>query len=275
MKQYTRQTHTYKTELFFITFISILSLFVFGTAHAQVPTTNTHGSVNLNSHTKANLPLQTSGGLAASGSIQAGATTGPAGANVRANGAAQGSAAAQTNSEQNRNTVNTRATNTIQLRGNATSAAMRNEHAASSTGQATAEAHRSTVANVVHSLLAVADHEGGIGAQIRTVARSQQAAASTTAEAMTKVSTRSQFMNFLFGSNYAALNAITKANASTTANIAHLQQLEAQTTNAADRATLSAQIQALVSEHAKTQAFVQTHQNQFSLFGWAVKLFVH
>src|SRR3989338_8415290 len=58
---------------------------------------------------------------------------------------------------------------------------------ANAKGQLTAEAHRSTVAAFVQSLLNVANREGGIGAQVRVIAQTQSNAASTSAEAITKV----------------------------------------------------------------------------------------
>ncbi|MES3005620.1 MAG: hypothetical protein V4664_01590 [Patescibacteria group bacterium] len=162
---------------------------------------------------------------------------------------------------------NNRATTTTQ--GNATSTVAKNKNASS-----TAESHRSVVSTFVHSLLSVADREGGIGAQVRVIAQSQNDSATTTATAIAKVEGRGSVRTFLLGSDYKNLAVIRKEIATTTANIARLEALLDQTTNETDRAELNVQIQALEAEQAKVSAYVTAHQDVFSLFGWFNRLFV-
>lgn len=138
----------------------------------------------------------------------------------------------------------------------------------------TSESHRSVVATFVHSLLAVADREGGIGAQVRTVAQSQNDSASTTVTAMTKVDERGSFHIFLTGSDYKNLGVIRSEIATTSANIAKLKVLLSQTKSDMDRAELNVQIKALEDEQVKIEAYVKTNENKFSLFGWLNRLFV-
>jgi len=63
----------------------------------------------------------------------------------------------------------------------------------------TAKDHRSVVADFVKSLLGVADRNGGIGAQVRIIAREQNDSSTTTIQAMDKVEQRSGFQNLLAG----------------------------------------------------------------------------
>jgi len=165
-----------------------------------------------------------------------------------------------------------------EARGNATSAARENPDNATSTeaqevGQITAEAHRSSVATFVQSLLKVADRERGIGAQVRVIAKAQSDSASTSAEAIAKVEKRSALQTFLFGSDYRNLGVLRSEIATTTNNIRQLKDLLDKATSVADKAELSAQIQVLEDSQAKLEAYVEAQENVFSFFGWFSRIF--
>ncbi len=176
------------------------------------------------------------------------------------------------------------------IRGNATSTVKRDDNSdnsdsidteddqATSTdentnGKFTSEEHRSAVASFVESLLNVADREGGIGEQVREIAKEQNDSATTTASAMEKVEERGSLRIFFFGSDYKNLGVIRSELATTTNNISRLKSLLDKTTNTADKVELNAQIQVLEDEQVKVNVYVSTHENIFSLFGWFVKLF--
>ena len=159
-------------------------------------------------------------------------------------------------------------------RGNATStAAQAARDNANSDGKLTAEAHRSAVATFVQSLLAVANREGGIGAQVRAVAQSQQDSASTSAKAIANVEDRGWLRTVLFGSDYRSLGQLRSEMVTTNANITQLKNLLGNAVLDADKAELSAQIAVLEDLQAKTEAFVQTRESSFSIFGWFTKRF--
>lgn len=141
-------------------------------------------------------------------------------------------------------------------------------------GETTAESHRSAVAAFVHSLLSVADRDGGIGTEVRTVAQAQNASASTTVTAMAEVEERGSIRTLLFGSDYKNLGVIRSEMATTANNIKQLRNLLDRTTDASTRAELDVQLKALETEEAHVSAYVTTHEDQFSLFGWFTKLFV-
>lgn len=170
-----------------------------------------------------------------------------------------------------------------QAKGNATSTANRNDNAtstneknknATSTGQLTALEHRSNVASFVKSLLAVANREGGIGAQVRVVAQSQNNSASTTENAIRKVENRSRFQTFLFGSDYKSLGKLRSEMVTTQNNIDQLNNLITRAESDADKAELLAQVKVLEDSQVRVDAFVKAHESSFSLFGWLVKPFV-
>ncbi len=153
-------------------------------------------------------------------------------------------------------------------RGNATSSAVKKDHASTTSDT------RSDVSTFVQKLLSVADRDGGIGSEVRVIAQSQNDSASTTASAMTKVNERSSLKTFLAGTDYKNLGAIRSEIATTSANIARLKALLDRTTDATVKAELTLEIEALEDEQARAEAFIETNESKFSLFGWFNKLFV-
>ncbi len=172
----------------------------------------------------------------------------------------------------NRNNSSSTGTST---RGNATSTAAKNKNTSSSSdGKTMSETHRSVVATFVQSLRDVADRDGGIGQEVRVVAKTQNDSAATTTPAIVKIENRGSFRTFLFGSDYKNLGVIRSEIATTTANLARLKTLLVQTSNDIDRAELTLQINALEAEQVKLNTYVKTYQEKFSLFGWFNRLFV-
>lgn len=172
-----------------------------------------------------------------------------------------------------------RVTAQSEMRGNATSSAAQSSRGnATSTnarieGRVNAEEHRSEVASFVRSLLTVANREGGIGSQVRTVAMSQQDSASTSASAIAKVEERGALRTFLFGTDYKSLGQLRSEIATTSANIKRLQNLRSQMVSGSDSTELSAQIRVLEDSQARIEAYVKAHESTFSLFGWVNKVF--
>ncbi len=192
--------------------------------------------------------------------------------NVSANAAIEVSAKASTSDD--------RKATTTKERSNATSTKAREEYGsttasttAGARGELMSATHRSTVATFVHSLLNVANRDGGIGTQVREIAKTQNDSATTTAEAIAKVEARGRVATFLIGSDYKNLGVIRSELATTTNSIDRLTKLLDKTTSATVRAELTADIEALKQERAKVEAFVTARETSFSLFGWFTKLF--
>ena len=140
-------------------------------------------------------------------------------------------------------------------------------------GQINAEQHRSTVANFVQSLQSIADREGGIGEQVRTITQQQNQSASTTIQAMEKVQTRSKVKTFFFGSDYKNLGALRSETVQTRNRLEELNRLMEDVQNEGDKTELQNQIQTLEQEQTRIESFIKTQESKFSLFGWLVKLF--
>jgi len=136
-----------------------------------------------------------------------------------------------------------------------------------------AEEHRSVVANFVQSLLQVADREGGIGEQVRTIAQQQNQAGETTAQAMEKVQTRSRIRTFFFGSDYKNLGVLRSEMAQTQNRLEQVNRLMENVQNDGDQVELQNQVQLLEQEQTKIEEFIKTNEDKFSLFGWFTRLF--
>lgn len=141
-------------------------------------------------------------------------------------------------------------------------------------GQLTAEAHRSAVATFVQSLLAIADRKGNLGEQVRIIAQAQKDSEATTTGAIEKVSSRGSLKTLFLGSDYANLGILRSGMVMTQNHLNQLNTVLASTTDATDRAALTAQIDALALDQANVRNFVTTHENSFSFFGWFTRLFV-
>jgi len=140
-------------------------------------------------------------------------------------------------------------------------------------GQINAEQHRSAVANFVQSIVQVADREGGIGEQVKLIAREQNESATTTIQAMEKVQTRGKLKTFLFGSDYKNLGTLRSEMVKTRNRLEQLNRLMENVQNEGDKTELQNQIQAMAEEQAKIENFIESQEGKFSLFGWLVRFF--
>lgn len=156
--------------------------------------------------------------------------------------------------------------------GNATSSYARtNNYATTSTkgnGKVNAETHGSVVVAVVKNLLSVAERDGGIGAQVRLVAQSQNESASTTVKAMTEIEHRNFLKRLFFGSDYKNLGELRTEVVRAQNDISRLEDAYDRTQDASLKADLRAQIDALTQAQVKLDAFIKAHESSFSLFGW-------
>ncbi len=146
---------------------------------------------------------------------------------------------------------------------------------ATTTESETETESRSAVAIFVQHLLSIANREGGIGSEVRVIAKEQSSSSSSTVEAIAKVESRGGFMAFLFGTDYKNIGVIRSELANTDKRIARLSAIASSASiSAQTKVELNAQITALKAAEVKLDAFVNAHENQFSVFGWFVKLFV-
>ena len=178
--------------------------------------------------------------------------------------------------------VNASATGTVQSKnkpattGSTSSpqATLGNATSSSNSSGSQGDANRSAVSLVVRSLLAIADRDGGIGAEVRLVAQEQASTTIQTNESKNEVESDGSVKVFFFGPDYKNLGELRSSIVTTENNITRLEKAAARTTSASVRADLEVQIQALEAEASSTEAFVKENESKFSLLGWFVKIFV-
>lgn len=136
----------------------------------------------------------------------------------------------------------------------------------------TSSNHRSVVSTFVHSLLDVANREGGIGEQVRVIAQQQNDSLEETTEAINKIQNRNRIKTFLIGSDYKNLGSLRSLMVKTRNEVEQLKRLVEKTTTEEAKTELQNQIQILEQEQNKINDFITLNEEKFSLFGWVLKL---
>jgi hypothetical protein len=140
--------------------------------------------------------------------------------------------------------------------------------------QPSGEEHRSSVSTFVQNLLDVANREGGIGEQVRTIANAQNDSKDNVANAIDNVKNRAGWKTFLIGTDYKSIGQLRSSVTTTTNQVDQLTKLADQAANPVDKATLDAAVKIAQQQLQKMDDFIKANESKFSLFGWLVKLFV-
>lgn len=134
------------------------------------------------------------------------------------------------------------------------------------------EQRRSKVADAVESMLQVADRNGGIGQQVRTIAQTQTQNQTKLEKNVEKIQNRGGFAKFLIGPNYGEIKDAQKTLEQNREQIRQLNQIRAQISNQGDQQQLTEQIQILEQTNQEIETLLSNAQKGFSLFGWLNKL---
>lgn len=140
-------------------------------------------------------------------------------------------------------------------------------------GTATATQRKSQVANAVQEMLRVADRNGGIGQQVKTIAQTQTQNQEKLEASLQKVQRRGGFAKFFVGPNYGEINNAKKILEQNKEQIKQLNQVKNQLANQGDQQTLAEQIKTLEQANLEIENSLGTAQKGFSLFGWIFRLF--
>lgn len=132
--------------------------------------------------------------------------------------------------------------------------------------------HMSFVAQEVERLLA-GDISGGIGEQVREVARAQKQAQTNIEGEFTKLKAKTGFLKSLFGPDYRAIKNLNRQIEQNQLRIQELEKLAEQVQNQAEKTQIQAAIQAMADQNAILQNQVQAEEQVGSIFGWLVKFF--
>ena len=132
---------------------------------------------------------------------------------------------------------------------------------------------KSAVSNAVQEMLQMADRNGGIGEQIRTIAQTQTQNQEKLEASLQKVQNRSGFAKFFVGPNYGEINNAKKLLEQNQEQVRQLNQVINQLSNQADQQTLTEQVETLEQANSEIENSLEASQKGFSLFGWMFKAF--
>jgi len=140
------------------------------------------------------------------------------------------------------------------------------------TGQQNIYQNQNRVRLAVHSLLAMENLVGGIGSQVREIARDFNNSVQATIRAEEKIQERNWFMRFLFGGDEEAAGEIEQEVNTNRERIQTLKQLKEQCNcDEPVRTTMQEQIQNIEQEQNRLQQLAQAEKQSKGLIGWLWK----
>jgi len=137
----------------------------------------------------------------------------------------------------------------------------------------TAQEHMSIVAQHVQRLLAVPDRDGGIGAEIREIARQQKTTQASIAGELRQVQNQNRWLRWLIGPSKSNLDKLVDQQEQIEKRIARLQELQLETVDEAIQQTLEEAMIALEEQQLLLDQEIETETNRFSLLSWALNTF--
>lgn len=135
-----------------------------------------------------------------------------------------------------------------------------------------ARQHMNEVAKTVENLLNVPNREGGIGQQIREVARLQNQSQLQIEQNLNKMQSKNNFMKKIFGPDFAAIKNLQKHMEQNQLRIQQLQQLQTQTQNQSEQMQIQQAINAMQEQNTTLKETIVAESNVNSLLGWLFKL---
>ncbi|OGD08683.1 hypothetical protein A2397_04695 [Candidatus Amesbacteria bacterium RIFOXYB1_FULL_44_23] len=132
----------------------------------------------------------------------------------------------------------------------------------------------SLVAQKVQEMLQIRT-TGGIGDQVRQIARDQNQAQTQTQNQLQRIDSKGGVAKFFFGPDYGAIKELQGLTEQNRLRIQQLQQLQTQLANSGDQTLIQATIQALEQQNTSLQNRLNAENQTFSLFGWLAKFLIN
>lgn len=136
-----------------------------------------------------------------------------------------------------------------------------------------AEERMSDVAKSVQLLLDNPDKEGGIGEEVRGIAKQQQDSQEDLEENLDNIHTRNGLTKFIIGPDRKALNSIKKETSQIDGRITKLKSLLSSIVNEQEQENLNTLIEDLEGQRNDLLETVEFEDSSFSLLGWMKRLF--
>ncbi len=141
------------------------------------------------------------------------------------------------------------------------------------TGVEKSSEHGSVISNLATELNRIANRDGGIGKDLREVAKEQNESKNEEVDAMDQVENRSSWKTFFIGTDYKNLGILRSSLVKTANQIDRLTKAKARAADSAIVTELDKQITLLKAEKDKIELFIKDNEVRFSVFGWFIKLF--
>lgn len=135
------------------------------------------------------------------------------------------------------------------------------------------EQRRNMVANAVQEIIKVAERNGGVGQQIKTIAQTQTQNQEKLETGIQKIQSRSGFTKFFIGPNYGEIKSSKKLLGQNKEQIQELNQIRTQVVDQGDQLQILEQIQIIERANQQIETLLNEAQKGFSLFGWMFRLF--
>lgn len=145
--------------------------------------------------------------------------------------------------------------------------------AKSETDMGKSSMHSSIVSHVVNELNKIAERDGGIGKELKDVAKEQNELKEKTVEAVKKIENRSGLKTFFMGTDYKNLGMLRSVTVTIDNHINRLMRAKERAINPATVADVEEEILLLQAEKTSLETFIKDNEDKFSIFGWFVKLF--
>lgn len=136
-----------------------------------------------------------------------------------------------------------------------------------------ARENMSEVAQKVEELLASPDRQGGIGEEVKEIAKEQKEAQLEIEEELNKMESKGNFFKRLFGPDYGAIRSLNQQLENNRLRMAQLEELSNQTQNKADQEQIQESVEVLLQQNTALQEHIQVEEKTSSLFGWIIRLF--
>jgi len=135
-----------------------------------------------------------------------------------------------------------------------------------------AKAHMSAVAQAVEELLASPERQGGIGKEIREIAKAQNDAQLEITEELENIDARPGWVKKIFGFNRQAVKNMEKLMEQNQERIRQMEQLQNQVVNQADQTQLQETIQSMIEQNSALEEQIQAEQELKGIFEWITTL---
>ena len=133
--------------------------------------------------------------------------------------------------------------------------------------------HMSEVAKKVEELLLSSEVVGGIGSEVRQVAREQNEAQVEIEGEYEKLDLRQGWVKKIFGPDYKAIKNLRKQMEQNQVRVRQLERIQVQVMNEGEKQQLAEMISAIVNENMALEEKIQAEEDIGSIFGWLSKLF--